>query len=216
MGRILIVDDEPNIHQILASNLEQGKHVISHAAGVGEARPAVASRQFDAILTDDKMLDGSCLDVLASAISTDPNISVVLFTTEATLELAEEGMRKGAFIFLAKHVAPDVLCAAIQRACDHTTLLRENSLLKARVEHLGRTPSSGNGHAGANMGWMEALPPSFDLRNLLSTVEKTLIERTLQSTHGAQAEAARRLGLSRSDLSYKLLKYELRKISTPS
>jgi len=42
-------------------------------------------------------------------------------------------------------------------------------------------------------------------------VEKSLIERTLQSTRGAQAEAARRLGLSRSDLSYKLLKYELRK-----
>jgi DNA-binding NtrC family response regulator len=77
------------------------------------------------------------------------------------------------------------------------------------------TAASGNGHS-ANMGWMETLPPSFDLRNLLSTVEKTLIERTLQSTHGAQAEAARRLGLSRSDLSYKLLKYELRKISTSS
>jgi DNA-binding NtrC family response regulator len=55
------------------------------------------------------------------------------------------------------------------------------------------------------------LPSSFDLRTFLSTVEKSLIERTLQSTRGAQAEAARRLGLSRSDLSYKLLKYELRK-----
>ena len=215
MGRILIVDDEPNMHNILASNLEQDKHVISHAAGVREAREAIASRQFDAILADDKMVDGSCLDVLASATGTDPTISVVLFTTEATLDLAEEGMRKGAFIFLAKHFAPGVLCAAIQRACDHTTLLRETRLLKATVEHLDTT-SFGNGHAGSNMGWMEGLPPSFDLRNLLSTVEKTLIERTLQSTHGAQAEAARRLGLSRSDLSYKLLKYELRKISTPS
>jgi DNA-binding NtrC family response regulator len=216
MSRILIVDDEPNMHKILASNLEQDKHVVSHAAGVEEAREAIASRQFDAILADDKMVDGSCLDVLASATGTDPTISVVLFTTEATLDLAEEGMRKGAFIFLAKHSAPGVLCAAIQRACDHTTLLRETRLLKATVEHLETTPSSGNGHAWSKMGWMEALPPSFDLRNLLSTVEKTLIERTLQSTQGAQAEAARRLGLSRSDLSYKLLKYELRKISTPS
>ena len=216
MGRILIVADEPNMYKILASNLEQDKHDTFHATGVEEARQVIAGRPFDAILTDDKMLDGNCLDVLASAISADPNISVVLFTTEATLELAEEGMRKGAFIFLAKHLAPNVQRAAIQRACDHTTLLRENSLLKARVEHLESIPSSGNGHSGANMGWMEALPPSFDLRNLLSTVEKTLIERTLQSTRGAQAEAARRLGLSRSDLSYKLLKYELRKLSTTS
>jgi len=58
------------------------------------------------------------------------------------------------------------------------------------------------------------LPSSFDLRGLLATLEKSLIERTLQSTGGAQAEAARRLGLSRSDLSYKLLKYELRKETT--
>lgn len=71
--------------------------------------------------------------------------------------------------------------------------------------------SEGGREGAMSLGWIEALPPSFDLRNFLSTVEKTLIERTLQSTRGAQAEAARRLGLSRSDLSYKLLKYELRK-----
>src|SRR5437588_6015844 len=69
-----------------------------------------------------------------------------------------------------------------------------------------------NGREGQmSFGWIETLPPSFDLRTFLSTVEKSLIERTLQSTRGAQAEAARRLGLSRSDLSYKLLKCELRK-----
>jgi DNA-binding NtrC family response regulator len=84
----------------------------------------------------------------------------------------------------------------------------------AMVESVGASPSHGNG-AGevADLSWVESLPSSFDLRTLLSTVEKTLIERTLQATRGAQAEAARRLGLSRSDLSYKLLKYELRKES---
>jgi DNA-binding NtrC family response regulator len=216
MARILIVENEPTIYKVLVSSPEQDKHVLLHASRVEAARQAIASNQFDAILTDDRMFDGSCLDVLATAIENDPNVSVILLTTEATLELAEEGMRKGAFIFLTKSFAPDALRAAIGRACDHTTLLRENSLLKATVGRLETAPSSGNGHATPNMGWMENLPPTFDLRNLLSTVEKTLIERTLQSTHGAQAEAARRLGLSRSDLSYKLLKYELRKVSTSS
>jgi DNA-binding NtrC family response regulator len=79
----------------------------------------------------------------------------------------------------------------------------------------GASVSAGGGENGRegqmSFGWIETLPSSFDLRTFLSTVEKSLIERTLQSTRGAQAEAARRLGLSRSDLSYKLLKYELRK-----
>jgi len=74
------------------------------------------------------------------------------------------------------------------------------------------TAGGENGREGQmSFGWIENLPSSFDLRTFLSTVEKSLIERTLQSTRGAQAEAARRLGLSRSDLSYKLLEYELRK-----
>jgi transcriptional regulator with GAF, ATPase, and Fis domain len=53
----------------------------------------------------------------------------------------------------------------------------------------------------------DLLPEVDDLRNFLAEVEKTLILRTLKSTHGAQAEAARRLGLSRSDLGYKIAKY---------
>ncbi|MGB8473881.1 MAG: sigma-54 dependent transcriptional regulator [Candidatus Acidiferrum sp.] len=55
--------------------------------------------------------------------------------------------------------------------------------------------------------WIDSLPASVQLREFLAEVEKTLIERTLKETNGAQAEAARRLGLSRSDLSYKLSKY---------
>ncbi|MGB7552805.1 MAG: sigma-54 dependent transcriptional regulator, partial [Candidatus Korobacteraceae bacterium] len=64
-----------------------------------------------------------------------------------------------------------------------------------------------SGEAGG-AEWVESLPESVDLRALLSSIEKKLIERALHSTDGAQAEAARRLGLSRSDLSYKLGKYE--------
>jgi DNA-binding NtrC family response regulator len=86
-----------------------------------------------------------------------------------------------------------------------------------RLEQRRTAGSFDSGRSGlADLSWIEALPPSFDLRNLLSSLEKTLIERTLQSTRGAQAEAARRLGLSRSDLSYKLLKYELRKETAAS
>src|SRR6267378_3232264 len=125
MGRVLIVDDEPHMHKILASNLEQDKHMVAHAAGVEEARQAISSNQYEAILTDQKMPDGGGLEVLAAAREADPNMSVIFLTAVATLELAVESMRKGAFDFLAKPFTPGVLRAAIQRACDHTTLLRE-------------------------------------------------------------------------------------------
>ncbi len=55
-----------------------------------------------------------------------------------------------------------------------------------------------------------AIPEAVDMRRLLSAIEKALIERALKATRGAQAEAARRLGLSRSDLAYKLDKHGIK------
>jgi DNA-binding NtrC family response regulator len=54
------------------------------------------------------------------------------------------------------------------------------------------------------------MPDTVDLREYLAALEKALIQRALGATGGAQAEAARRLGLSRSDVSYKLGKHNIR------
>ena len=53
------------------------------------------------------------------------------------------------------------------------------------------------------------LPEELDLRELLAQLERSLIARALDSAGGVQAEAARRLGLSRSDLGYKVNKYSI-------
>jgi len=69
----------------------------------------------------------------------------------------------------------------------------------------GRSPG-----APSTTDWIDTLPESISLRSLLEEVEKSLINRALQSSDGVQAEAARRLQLSRSDLSYKLSKFGLK------
>jgi transcriptional regulator with GAF, ATPase, and Fis domain len=51
------------------------------------------------------------------------------------------------------------------------------------------------------------LPEQLDLRETLAKLERSLIERAIDSSGGVQAEAARRLSLSRSDLGYKVAKY---------
>jgi transcriptional regulator with GAF, ATPase, and Fis domain len=56
---------------------------------------------------------------------------------------------------------------------------------------------------------VQMLPETLDLREFLTSLEKALIQRALDATNGAQAEAARRLGLSRSDVSYKLGKHNI-------
>jgi len=136
MGRILVVDDEPNMRRILVSNLRQDQHAVQEAVGVEEARRNLAANDYDAVFTDQKMPDGEGLDVLAAARESDAKLSVVFLTAVASIELAVESMRQGAFDFLTKPFQPEVIRATARRACEHTVLLRENLLLKDAVVRL--------------------------------------------------------------------------------
>src|SRR5215471_3167554 len=136
MARILIVDDEPHMRRILASNLRQDRHEIWEASGVEEARRSLQNDDFDVVFTDQKMTDGEGLQVLAAAQESDPTLSVIVLTAVATIEFAVESMRHGAFDFITKPFQVDVVRAAARRACQHTLLRRENVLLKDRVVRL--------------------------------------------------------------------------------
>jgi two-component system, NtrC family, response regulator HydG len=136
LSRILIVDDEVNMRRILAANLTADRHTITEASGVVEATAHLTANRFDAVITDQKMPDGEGLDVLARAKEVDPAVAVVLLTAFATVELAVESMRQGAFDFITKPFQPDVVRATARRACEHTQLLRENGLLRLTVDRL--------------------------------------------------------------------------------
>jgi DNA-binding NtrC family response regulator len=140
MGRILIVDDEPHTRRVLALNLQQDGHQVSECGGVPAARKVLMTEDFDVVLTDQKMPDGDGLQVLAAALEADPAIAVVVITAFATVDLAVESMRQGAFDFITKPFQPEVVRAAVSRACERTRLRRENVLLKDTVIRLEGSP----------------------------------------------------------------------------
>ena len=148
MGRILIVDDEPHMRRILASTLSLDRHASTEAGGLSEARVHLGAEDFDAVFTDQKMGDGEGLDVLAAVREADPTLSVVFLTAFATIELAVKSMKEGAFDFVTKPFQPEVVRAAAKRACERTTLLRENDLLRETVGRLeGSSEIFGNSAA---------------------------------------------------------------------
>lgn len=136
MGRILIVDDEPNLRKILAANLRKDGHLLSEASGCSEAKQLLARDEFDVVLTDQKMPDGSGMDVLRAIHEDDSTTSVVFLTAVGTVQLAVESMREGAFDFLTKPFTPEVVRSTVNRACERTALLRENAVLKTTVRKL--------------------------------------------------------------------------------
>ncbi len=136
MGRILLVDDEPSMRRILATNLRLDHHQTWEAGGVEEAQRLLAANDFDVVITDQKMPDGDGLTVLTAAHENDPTLPVILLTAVASIELAVESMRHGAFDFLAKPFQPEVVRGTVSRACERTRLVRENILLKDAVVRL--------------------------------------------------------------------------------
>ncbi len=148
MNRILVVDDEPSMRRILSSNLKQEGYEVIEAGSIALARRALAEDPLDAVITDQKLGDGEGLDVLASAREADSTLAVVFLTAFATVELAVESMRRGAFDFITKPFMPEVLLATARRAVEHTELLRENTRLREAVVRLegsseirGRSPA---------------------------------------------------------------------------
>jgi len=133
MGKVLIVDDEPSMRRILSTNLQMDSHVVVEASGVLSALSILANEDFEVVITDQKMGDGSGLDVLHAVRQDDPTASVIFLTAVGTLELAVASMRDGAFDFLTKPFVPDAVKAAVRRACERTALLRENAVLKSAV-----------------------------------------------------------------------------------
>ncbi len=148
MAKILIVDDEQGMRRILNVNLRRDSHVVVEASGAMEALELIKREDFDVILTDQKMPDGSGLDVVQAAHDDDATTSVIFLTAVGTLELAVESMRRGAFDFLSKPFDPDIVRASVNRASERTALLRENAVLKTTVRKLeGADDIRGSGPA---------------------------------------------------------------------
>jgi DNA-binding NtrC family response regulator len=136
MGKILLVDDETNMRRILATNLRQDAHSIVEAEGVRAAVASLENDDYDVVVTDQRMPDGTGLDVLAATRKASASTAVIFLTAVASIELAVESMRDGAFDFITKPFSPEVMKATVRRACAHVALSRENELLKGTVFRL--------------------------------------------------------------------------------
>src|SRR5436305_14238664 len=83
MAKVLIVDDESGMRRILTVNLRRDSHVVVEASGVTEAAALIGREDYDVVLTDHKMPDGSGLDVLRAVQDDDPTTSVIFLTAVA-------------------------------------------------------------------------------------------------------------------------------------
>jgi two-component system response regulator PilR (NtrC family) len=116
MSHILIVDDEPDILELLCITIRRLKFIPVSAANITEAKALLSSQDFQLCLTDMRLPDGSGMDLIAHIQQEYPDLPVVMITAYGSMDVAIEAMKTGAFDFLSKPVELDKLRSIIQSA----------------------------------------------------------------------------------------------------
>jgi two-component system response regulator PilR (NtrC family) len=130
MARILIVDDEQSLREVLGLLFSRAGHAVEEVATVEAAKAALAARPFDLVITDFRIGQGSGLDVLAFARAIVPPPEVIVITAYGTAASAVEAMRQGAYDYISKPFDNDELLLLAERALEKSRLAEENRQLK--------------------------------------------------------------------------------------
>jgi len=105
----LIVDDEPDIRELLELTLGRMNIETRSAASLGEARGLLGESRFDLCLTDMRLPDGDGLQLVETIQQQYPDLPVAVITAHGNMETAVQALKLGAFDFVSKPVDLQIL-----------------------------------------------------------------------------------------------------------
>ncbi|MBN1146329.1 MAG: hybrid sensor histidine kinase/response regulator [Anaerolineales bacterium] len=124
-GRILVIDDELGIREGCKRALSPQGYHVELAATMREGLHKAQQDQFDLVLLDVMMPDGRGVDLLEPIHAKDPDIVCVIITGYATVELAVQAIRQGAYDFISKPFTADVLLTTVEQGLERRRLSLE-------------------------------------------------------------------------------------------
>lgn len=136
MGKILIIDDEVSLRQVLRIKLKRSQHHVAEASNGDEGLQILEQQEFDVVFTDLKMpgkLDG--LGVLEAIRERYPSTQVIVMTAFATMETAVKALKMGAYDYIQKPFQNiDELEAIVSKCLEKRALLKENVQLRNELK----------------------------------------------------------------------------------
>jgi two-component system, NtrC family, response regulator PilR len=131
--RVLVVDDEQSMRELLAIMLRQVGYEVTAADGGEAAIKALETDAFDLVITDLRMRKADGLAVLRAAKEHSPRTVVLVVTAFASTETAVEAMKLGAYDYVTKPFKLDELKLTIANALERKRLQEENLALKRQL-----------------------------------------------------------------------------------
>ncbi|HYT32839.1 MAG TPA: sigma-54 dependent transcriptional regulator [Thermoanaerobaculia bacterium] len=165
--RVLIVDDEEIIRDVLETLLEREGYEVTSAETGTEALKAFEADPHDLVLLDLMLPDRSGLEVLREIRRRDPDAVVVIVTAYSSIEGAIEAMREGAFHYIPKPFQNQEVLLTVEKGAERRKLTEENRRLKQELSRqygLGRI-----------VGKSETMRKVFDLVRLAGPSKSTIL-----------------------------------------
>jgi DNA-binding NtrC family response regulator len=132
--RVIILDDEPDIVEVMVTRLEiMGFPVVGHTRAA-KALEALKKDDYSILITDLKMPDMDGMEVLKEAKQLNPDLEVIVFTAYGSIEGAVQAIKEGAHDYLVKPFEPIELFAKIEKALEKRELKQRVRYLEQEIE----------------------------------------------------------------------------------
>jgi DNA-binding NtrC family response regulator len=122
--RILVIDDDPGLSEVIGMLLEREGYAAECAGSVKEGINKVQSGKVDLVVTDLKLPDGTGLDVIAGVRARRPRLPIIMITSYSSMESAIDALRAGATDYVIKPFDNDEFLRAIARALSERRTVR--------------------------------------------------------------------------------------------
>ena len=134
MNKILVVDDDPSILQVIKMRMELEDFQITTAPDCEQAINKVKEEVFDLALVDLNLKHKSGIDLMEDLHKIDPELPVIILTGYGTIKSAVEAMKKGAYSYLTKPVDFSEALLQIRNCLEKSQLTREVKRLQKIVK----------------------------------------------------------------------------------
>jgi len=139
--RILVVDDELSMRELLEFMLEKQGYGVLVAATGKEAISKIEKNPYDLLLCDIRLGDMTGLEVLKASKKKNPHVTVIMISAFASTETAVEAMNQGAFDYVPKPFENEELLQTIANALERKTLEIDKQAIENELKesvHFGK------------------------------------------------------------------------------
>lgn len=135
-GKILVVDDEKSIREILSRTLAASGFTVKSVSSGPDALEMIHQEHFDLMITDLLMPEMPGNELIEKAREILPDLIVIVITAHATVETAVKALQQGAYDYITKPFKPEIMIPVIERGLEKSHLRQRNAELQAITKKL--------------------------------------------------------------------------------